>query len=163
MNILLISGDHPRHLYFQSKLANLRDIDVTSIIFKREDFIKPKIFISTIICFIESIIILSIYSYYINDFSNLLSALIVTLALLIYNFNLSFYLTGLNPNENLMHSKIFLKFFILLIPILILVFTINLFTKKYTIYYYILFLIFSYIIGKLYFNLGIKKWEKENK
>ncbi|MDC0179605.1 formyltransferase family protein [Candidatus Pelagibacter sp.] len=42
MNILLISGDHPRHLYFQSKLANLRDIDVTSIIFKREDFIKPK-------------------------------------------------------------------------------------------------------------------------
>lgn len=125
---------------------------------KLKDFIKPKIILSTIICFIESIVILLIYAYYMKNFSLIFQALIITLALLIYNFNLSFYLTGLNPNENLMHSKTFIIYFLLLTPILILIVLLNILFSN-SIYYMLLFLIFSILISKLYFYLGIKKWD----
>ncbi len=128
---------------------------------KLKDFIKPKMIISLTICFIESLIILIAYSYIVNDFNNIISALIITLGLLIYNFNLSFYLTGLNPNENLMHTKIFLQYFILLMPILILIIAANMFIQNFMIIYSILFLSISYLLSKLLFKLGLKKWENK--
>ena len=124
-----------------------------------KDFIKPKIQLSLIICFIESIIILVVYSYIKKDFSGTLNALIITLSLLIYNFNLSFYLTGLNPNENLMDTKVFLTYFILLVPLLILIVLINLLLQN-SIIYILGFLVLSIILGKFYLKLGLKKWSK---
>ena len=44
MKILIISGDHPRHIYFHKKIIEQKNIDVKSIILKRESFSKPKIF-----------------------------------------------------------------------------------------------------------------------
>ncbi len=123
-----------------------------------ENFIKPKIKLSLIICFIESFIILILYSYYINDFKYILNGLIVTFSLLIYNFNLSFYLTGLNPNENLMSSKTFLKYFFLLVPILIIITSINMIFSNSILYLLIVF-IFNLILSKIFYKLAIKKWD----
>ena len=124
-----------------------------------KDFIKPKIQLSLIICFIESIFVLLIYSYITKDLSGLFNALIITLSLLIYNFNLSFYLTGLNPNENLMNTKVFLEYFILLVPLLILIVIINILFNNAVIYL-LGFLVLSILLGKLYLRLGLKKWDK---
>jgi hypothetical protein len=135
-------------------LAYYRHLPVTL-----RDFIKPKIKLSLFICFIQSVIILGIYAYYIRDFQNVLYALIVALALLVYNFNLSFFLTGLNPNENLMHSKTFLVYFALLVPVLILIVVINI-LFSFALIYFLLFLVFCLVLGKLYFELGLRRWDR---
>ncbi len=122
-----------------------------------KDFILPKMKLSLLICFLESLIILFFYSYYTKDFSQMLEAAIITLGLLIYNFALSFYLTGLHPNENIMHSKSFLLYFIYFVPILTLVTFLNaLFPTN--LYYLFGFLLTTALMGKLYLTLGIKKW-----
>ncbi|MCA9486714.1 MAG: hypothetical protein KC548_03620 [Nanoarchaeota archaeon] len=113
--------------------------------------------LSLLICFLESLIILFFYSYYTKDFSQMLEAAIITLGLLIYNFALSFYLTGLHPNENIMHSKSFLLYLIYFVPVLTLVTFLNaLFPTN--LYYLFGFLLTTALMGKLYLTLGIKKW-----
>jgi len=127
---------------------------------KLENFIKPKIKLSFIICLIQSIILLILYAYIINDFTDIFTAIIVVFTLLIYNFNLSFYLTGLSPNENMMHSKTLVTYFILLVPILILLVIINILYKSNLLLYILLFFIPCVLLAKLYFNMGIKRWSK---
>lgn len=126
-----------------------------------KDYIKSKINLALIICFIQGAVLLIIYSIYTHDqISVLIKSIITLLAILLYTFNLNFYLTGLKPNENLMSAKIFIEYFLWILPLLFLSIIANTFFSN-QILYFIIFCVLCYGISKLFFNLGIRKWDNK--
>ena len=120
------------------------------------EYIRSKMKLSFIICFLLGTLVLLVYCGYTNQFELLFQGLIILLSLLIFNFNLSFYLTGLEPNERLMQTSVFIMYFLFFFPILlstILVFLLLQSVVFYGLYIFIV-LMFSYV----FLTLGIKKW-----
>ncbi|MDD3263817.1 MAG: hypothetical protein PHT94_02885 [Candidatus Nanoarchaeia archaeon] len=122
-----------------------------------EDVVKSKIKVSIILSFVYSFLILLGYAFYNNDFYLFLQSMLVFFSMLIYNFNLNFLLTGLNPNERLLDSTVLMKYFVFLFP-LVLVFIIVNSIFSSLIWVYFLILVLMLIVSKIYFKLGIKKW-----
>lgn len=126
---------------------------------KLEEVVKSKIKVSVGLSLFYSIIVLLGYAFYNSDFVLFFQAIIVFLSMLIYNFNLNFLLTGLNPNEKLLDSSVLIKYFILLFPLVLLFIILNSFFT-YSIWIYFVVFIFILLLSKLYFFLGIKRWNK---
>lgn len=124
-----------------------------------KEYVVSKIKLSFIICFTLGTIILTVYGFLNSDINLIIRSIIVLTALLIYNYTLNFYLTGLNPNENIMQSKIFITYFFLFIPVLATSIMINI--VLYYIVYYILYLLIILIISYILLIIGIKYWDKK--
>lgn len=122
-----------------------------------EQYITSKIQLSFIINFSIGLLILLGYYFYSLNIEILFQGVIVLAVLLIYNFTLSFYLTGLHPNENLVQTHIFAIYFILFFPTLLS--SILLVLLFNSLIYYIGYIIIFLLLSKLYLYLGLRKWD----
>lgn len=125
------------------------------------EYITSKIQLSFIICFTIGFLILLSYYFYLLNIEVLFQGTVVLAVLLIYNFTLSFYLTGLHPNENLVQTHIFAMYFLLFFPTLLS--SILLVLLFNSLIYYVGFILIFLSLSKLYLHLGLKKWEKNLK
>lgn len=125
------------------------------------EYITSKIQLSFIICFTIGFLILLSYYFYLLNIEVLFQGIVVLAVLLIYNFTLSFYLTGLHPNENLIQTHIFAIYFLLFFPTLLS--SILLVLLFNSLIYYVGFILIFLSLSKLYLHLGLKKWEKNLK
>lgn len=123
-----------------------------------KDFIKPKIILSTIICFVLGLVM--IFGYVIlNDIHvNIFASLIMLFTLIIYSNNINFFVNGLKPNENSLNSNNFLKIALILLPILLISMILPLLTTN--VLYYIGFSLIVLLFAKLFFKKGLSKWNK---
>lgn len=119
-------------------------------------YMSSKMKLAFSICFFNGFLVLLFYSIYTNNLVLVINSSIILAFLLIYNFSLSFYLTGLSPNENLMQTRTFLLYFIFYIPLLFILIIANIYFNS--ILYYLLFLIGVLIASNLFFKIGVRKW-----
>ncbi|MFP4402232.1 MAG: hypothetical protein ACLFPL_03280 [Candidatus Nanoarchaeia archaeon] len=123
------------------------------------EYIRSKMKLSFIICFLIGSLVLLCYCLHTNQFDLLAQGLIILFSLLIYNFNLSFYLTGLEPNERLMQTSVFLLYFLFFFPVLLS--TILIFLLLNSILFYTLYIVVLLIFSFIFLKLGIRKWGVE--
>jgi len=140
LNSLINSDDFRYYRYLPVSLKN---------------YIISKMQLSFVICFVMGIIILLFYSL---NILLILKASIILIMLIFYNFCVSFYLTGLQPNENLMQSKNFIEYFIFYVPVLFAIIIINIFLDS--LFSYIVSLVIILLLSKILLRFGIRKWNK---
>jgi len=121
-------------------------------------FIKSKIKITLLLGSFYGILLLLLFALYTDSLNLLVHSYLIYLIFMLYNLGITFYLAGLNPQEYLLNSKVFLIYSGLLLPMLFagmftVIFVDNLFV------YLALLPIFALISYK-FLEKGFKKWER---
>ncbi|SEH05164.1 hypothetical protein [Candidatus Venteria ishoeyi] len=121
-----------------------------------KNFIKPKLILTSIICFILGLFMILGYVLINQVYTNILASAIMLLTLIIYANNINFYVNGLKPNETSLSAKNFLKIGMILLPVLLVSMVLPLLTTN--IFYYLGFSLIALIFARIFFKKGLKKW-----
>lgn len=119
--------------------------------------ISNKFLLTILISLVQGLILLIVFGLVNSELNLLFESMILFFMFLVYNINLNFYLTGLNPNEFLLNAKIFFMYAVLLVPVMVIAMILSiLFTN--VLVYFIVLLILLILISKILFHISIRKW-----
>lgn len=146
LNSLIMSDSHRYYRYLP-------------ISFKQ--YFLPKVHLTFRITMLLGTAVLLIYSYFFSIFewTRIVQGIFILAVISLYNFGLSFWLTGLRPNERLMQSSVFIIYFLCFLPMLIVTILVHLLFTS--ILYQILYVVVGVVLSLLFMVLGFKKWETE--
>ncbi|MFT4244462.1 MAG: hypothetical protein ACMXYB_03335 [Candidatus Woesearchaeota archaeon] len=146
LNSLIMSDSHRYYRYLP-------------IMFKQ--YFLPKVHLTFRITMLLGTTVLLIYSYFFSVFEwiRIVQGIFILAVISLYNFGLSFWLTGLRPNERLMQSSVFIIYFLCFLPMLIVTILVHLLFTS--ILYQILYVVVGILLSLLFLVLGFRKWNKE--
>jgi hypothetical protein len=123
-----------------------------------EQYMRTKFILSYLIASLQGVFLLFIFAWFNGEFLLFFQAILLFTSIYVFNLMISFYLTGLNPNEFLLNAWVFLRYGVFFVPVLLVGMLLSLLAPS-NLFFHLLFLAFALLCFMLIFPLALRKWK----